>query len=73
MSRRKAATGSRFGQNHVHINTVYIGIFWQGNHQMYCHIRCIYTVLANPQQHARTTAVDEVGERRQLEAPNVLG
>ena len=24
-------------------------IFWQGNHQIYGHIRCIYTVLANPE------------------------
>jgi len=28
--------------------TVYIRCFWQGNHQIYGHIRCIYTVLANP-------------------------
>jgi len=27
---------------------VYIRYFWQGNHQIYGHIRCIYTVLANP-------------------------
>jgi hypothetical protein len=31
-----------------HIYTVYIRYFWQGNHQTYGHIRCIYTVLANP-------------------------
>jgi len=36
---------SRVGQNPI---TVYIRYFWQGNHQMYGHIRCIYTVLANP-------------------------
>jgi hypothetical protein len=23
-------------------------VFWQGNHSIYGHIRCIYTVLANP-------------------------
>ena len=34
------------GQNHIY--TVYIRSFWQGNHQVYGHIRCIYTVLANP-------------------------
>jgi len=28
--------------------TVYIRFFWRENHQMYGHIRCIYTVLANP-------------------------
>jgi len=36
----------RVGQNHIY--TVYIRCFWQGNHQIYGHIRCIYTVLANP-------------------------
>ena len=35
----------RVGQNHIY--TVYIQYFWQGNHQIYGHIRCIYTVLAN--------------------------
>jgi hypothetical protein len=37
---------SRVGQNHIY--TVFIRYFWQGNHQIYGHIRCIYTVLANP-------------------------
>jgi len=36
----------RVGQNHIY--TVYIRCFWQRNHQKYGHIRCIYTVLANP-------------------------
>jgi hypothetical protein len=36
---------SRVGHNHIY--TVYIRCYWQGNHQMYGHIRCIYTVLAN--------------------------
>ena len=36
----------RFGQNPIY--TVYIRYFWQGNHRIYGHIRCIYTVLANP-------------------------
>jgi hypothetical protein len=36
----------RVGQNHVY--TVFIRYVWQGNHQIYGHIRCIYTVLANP-------------------------
>jgi hypothetical protein len=36
----------RAGQNHVH--TAYTQYFWQGNHQIYGHIRCIYTILANP-------------------------
>jgi len=38
----------RVGQNHIY--TVYIRYFWLGNHQIYGHIRCIYTVLANPNQ-----------------------
>ena len=37
---------SRVGQNHIY--TVNIRYFWQGNHQIYGHIRCIHTVLANP-------------------------
>ena len=36
----------RVGQNHIY--TVYTRCFWQGNHQINCHVRCIYTVLANP-------------------------
>jgi len=36
----------RVGQKHIY--TVYIRYFWQGNHQIYGHIRCAYTVLANP-------------------------
>jgi len=44
----------RVGQNHI--NTVYIRHFWQGNYQIYGHIRCIYTVLANP-IHARGLAL----------------
>ena len=36
----------RVGQNHIY--TVHMRCFWQGNHQIYGHIRCIYTVLANP-------------------------
>ena len=36
----------RVGQNHIY--TVYILYFWQKIHQIYGHIRCIYTVLANP-------------------------
>jgi hypothetical protein len=36
----------RVGQDHIY--TVYIRYFWQKNDQIYGHIRCIYTVLANP-------------------------
>jgi len=45
-----AAIINRVGQNHIYIYiyTVYIRCFWQGYHQIYDHIRCIYTVLANP-------------------------
>jgi len=35
----------RVSQNHI--CTVYIRCFWQGNHQLYGHIRSIYTVLVN--------------------------
>jgi hypothetical protein len=37
---------TRVGQNHI--CTVYVRYFWQRNHQIYSCIRCIYTVLANP-------------------------
>jgi len=37
---------SRVGQDHIYI--VHIRYFWHGNHHIYGHIRCIYTVLANP-------------------------
>jgi hypothetical protein len=36
----------RVGQNHIY--TVFVRYCWQENHQIYGHIRCIYTVLANP-------------------------
>ena len=36
----------RVGQNHIFL--VCIRYFWQGNRWIYGHIRCIYTVLANP-------------------------
>jgi hypothetical protein len=45
----------RVGQNHIY--TVYIRYFWQENHQIYGHIRCIYTVLANP-EHVYYKATD---------------
>ena len=35
----------RVGQNLVY--TVYIRSFWQGNHRIYGHIRCLCTILAN--------------------------
>ena len=44
----------RVSQNPIH--TVYIRYFWQGDHQIYGHIRSIYTVLANP-THVRYGAV----------------
>jgi hypothetical protein len=44
----------RVGQNHIY--TVYIWYFWQGIHQIHGHIRCIYTVLANPKNTARVPA-----------------
>jgi len=33
----------RVGQDHIY--TVYIRCFWQGNHRIYGHIRCIYTIF----------------------------
>jgi succinate dehydrogenase flavin-adding protein (antitoxin of CptAB toxin-antitoxin module) len=48
----------RVGQNHIY--TVYIRCFWQKNHQIYGHIRCIYTVLANP-THLRSDPQNTTG------------
>ena len=36
----------RVGDNHIYL--VYIRYFWQGNRQIYGHIRCIFTIQANP-------------------------
>jgi len=38
-----------------HIYTVYLWYLWQGNHQIYGHVRCIYAVLANPNYRVRGT------------------
>jgi hypothetical protein len=40
----------RVGQNHIYIYiyTAYVRYVWQGDHQIYSHMRCIYTILANP-------------------------
>jgi len=46
LQRQRTIHMYRVGQNHIY--TVYTRYFWQGNHQIYGHIRCIYTVLANP-------------------------
>jgi len=35
---------------HIYVCTVYIRCFRQRNHHTYGHIRCAYTVLANPRQ-----------------------
>ena len=37
-----------------HIYTVYVRYFWQGNHQLYGHIRCIHMALANTSMYPRT-------------------
>jgi hypothetical protein len=36
----------------IYIRCIY-SMSWQGNHQIYGHIRCIYKVLANPRISAR--------------------
>jgi len=51
------STMCRVGQNHTYIEgwpEPYIDrygvytVFWQGIHHAYGHIRCVYTVVANP-------------------------
>ena len=36
------------GQSHIYTYTVHVRFFWQGDHQIYGHVRCMFTVLANP-------------------------
>jgi hypothetical protein len=43
---------SRVGQNHIY--TVHVRCFWQGNHQIYGYIRCLFTVLPN-YKHVQTS------------------
>jgi len=43
---------------YIHIYTVYIRYFWQGDRRIYGHIRCIYTVLADPIYTHRTDMLD---------------
>ena len=63
--------GSRVGQNHIY--TVYIRHFWHGNHQMYGHIRCIYTVLANPMRQRSGTCTRKSEESYSLGSARVHG
>ena len=37
----------RVGQNPF-VHTVYTWYLWQGKHQICVHIRCVYTIMANP-------------------------
>ena len=37
----------KVGQDHIY--TVYIRYFWQGNHQLYGLVRCIYTIYGSGQ------------------------
>jgi hypothetical protein len=56
----------RVGQNHIY--TVYIRYFWQGKHQIYGHIRCIYTVLANP---TYVSGLDEYADGCRIEKEQI--
>jgi len=51
---------TRVGQNHIY--TVCMRYFWQGNRQIYGHIRCIYTDLANRTHNARLRLFFRGGE-----------
>ena len=37
---------------------MYVRYFWQGNHQIYGHIRGVYTVLANPTELMKVEACE---------------
>ena len=41
----------RVGQNHI--NKVYIWSFWQGNHQIYGQIRCMYYIYGSDPPYTR--------------------
>jgi hypothetical protein len=45
-----------YGSGQPYIYAVHIRYFWQGNHHIYGHIRCRYTVLANPVPCTLTSA-----------------
>jgi hypothetical protein len=50
----------------LHIYAVNKRCFWQGNHQVYGHIRCVYTVLANPTKvsfNVRQQSLNSLGSR----------
>jgi len=58
----------RVGQNHIY--TVYIRYYLQGYHQIYCHIRGVYTVTANPMYVRRIKTA--VGDRARFVISLVL-
>jgi len=66
---------ARVGQNHIY--TFYIRCFWQGNHQIYGHIQCIYTILSNPTQSCKSCVLAELvltlltKPRKQLDTGNI--
>ena len=60
---------SRVGQYHIY--TVCIRYFWQGNQQIYGHIRCIYTVLASPRNESDTVVPVKAYTHRQSGADQV--
>jgi len=51
-----------YGWPEPYIYTVYIRYSWQGNHQIYGHIRCIYTFLASPSHGASQCSVSSMTE-----------
>ena len=46
------------GQNQIY--PAYVRYFWQGNHQLYGHVRCVYTVLTNPSHILVTLVRNEI-------------
>jgi hypothetical protein len=54
---------------------VYIRYFWQGNHQTYGHIRCIYTVLANSNNaqpsRPKSKALIQESKAKRLWSPHI--
>ena len=68
LSARPVGLLSWVGQNHMY--TVYIRYFLQGFHQIYGHIRRIYTVLANQYPHVHINHTGGALGRKSTQAHN---
>jgi hypothetical protein len=47
----------RVGQNYINKYGVHM-VFWQGNNQIYGHIQCLYTILANSIYNSQASGIN---------------